>query len=74
MSSFTIAQTTANQVEMDDVMHANGKIYVVVCVLAVVFLGIIAFLISIDRKVSKLEKKMKENWCLIPFRNDIHHV
>jgi CcmD family protein len=44
-------------VEMADAMRSNGKIYVVVGVIAIVFTGIIAYLVRIDRKVSKLEKK-----------------
>ena len=44
-------------IEMADTMRSNGKIYVVVGVIAIVFTGIIVYLISIDRKVSKLEKK-----------------
>ena len=42
---------------MADVMRSNGKIYVVVAVLAVIFIGIILYLIRIDRKISKLEKR-----------------
>jgi len=59
-SSGVLGQGSAAPVEMADTLHENGKIYVVVIVLAVVFAGIIAFLISIDRKVSRLEKKIKE--------------
>lgn len=43
--------------EMADSMRAEGKIYVVVLVLATIFAGIIAYLVRIDRKVSNLEKK-----------------
>ena len=53
-------QDTSNTVEMADLMHANGKIYVVVTVLCIVFAGIVTFLIMIDRKVSRLEKKINE--------------
>lgn len=42
--------------EMADAMRSNGKIYVVVLVLATIFAGIIAYLVRIDRKISKLEK------------------
>jgi glycerol uptake facilitator-like aquaporin len=42
--------------EMADTLRSNGKIYVVVLVLATIFGGIIAFLIRLDRKISKLEK------------------
>lgn len=48
-----------DQVDMADVMRENGKIYVVVAVAAVVMLGLIVYLISIDRKVSKLENNSK---------------
>ncbi|MEZ5016683.1 MAG: CcmD family protein [Flavipsychrobacter sp.] len=41
--------------EMADVMRKDGKIYVVVLVLATIFAGIIFFLIRIDRKLKKLE-------------------
>ncbi len=45
------------QTEMADTLRANGKIYVVVVVLATIFAGIFAFLFIIDRKISKLEKE-----------------
>lgn len=45
----------ANAAEMADVMRSNGKIYVVVAVIAVVFLIIIAYLISQERRIRKLE-------------------
>lgn len=44
-------------VEMADLMYSSGKIYVVVAVLLVIFLGITGYLITIDKKVSKLEKE-----------------
>lgn len=43
-------------IEMADVMRADGKIYVVVAVLLIIFLGLIGYLIHLDRKISKLEK------------------
>lgn len=48
--------TTVSQPEMADAMFANGKIYVVVVVLAIIFAGIIGFLIFLERKISRLEK------------------
>ncbi len=47
------------QTEMADVMRSNGKIYVVVVVLATIFAGIFAYLIMLERKISKLEKESK---------------
>ena len=56
----TVAQQ-ADDVEMADVLRSNGKIYVVVAVLLVVLSGLIIFLVRIDRKVSRLEKKNQSN-------------
>lgn len=47
-----------NSVEMADTMRANGKIYVLVGIIAIVFAGITVYLISTDRKISKLEKNL----------------
>jgi bacteriorhodopsin len=46
-------------VEMADIMRQDGKIWVVVGVILIMFTGIILFLISLDRKVTKLEKNNK---------------
>ncbi len=43
-------------VEMADLMRQDGKIWVVVGVILIVFAGIIFFLISLDKKITKLEK------------------
>ena len=48
---------TPQPVEMGDIMRSEGKIYVVVAIMLVVFLGLIVYLVAIDRKVGKLEKK-----------------
>jgi len=45
------------QTEMADTLRSNGKIYVVVTVLATIFAGIFAYLVYLDRKISKLEKE-----------------
>ncbi|MCC7233565.1 MAG: CcmD family protein [Bacteroidia bacterium] len=54
ISSIGYAQDTS--VEMADTMRANGKIYVVVGVLSIIFTGIIVFLVIIERRLRKLEK------------------
>tara|TARA_B100000780_G_scaffold278879_1_gene254160 strand:+ start:3291 stop:3521 length:231 start_codon:yes stop_codon:yes gene_type:complete len=51
----------AEEIEMADAMRANGKIYVVVAVIAIIFVAIVVYLISLDRKASKLEKELKEH-------------
>ncbi|MCD6064696.1 MAG: CcmD family protein [Flavipsychrobacter sp.] len=50
------AQAQETQPEMADAMRSNGKIYVVVLVLATIFAGIIAYLVRLDRKITKIEK------------------
>lgn len=45
-------------VEMADQMRQDGKIWVVVGVIAIVFVGIVLYLISIDRKIAKIEKEL----------------
>jgi CcmD family protein len=44
------------ETEMADTMRSNGKIYVVVVVLATIFAGIFTYLVYLDRKMSRLEK------------------
>lgn len=39
-----------------DLMRSNGRIYVVVAVILVILLGLILYLVRLDRKISKLEK------------------
>lgn len=46
----------ADSVEMADLMRSNGKIYVVVAVIAIIFIGLMAYLYRIDQRVKKLEK------------------
>jgi len=45
-------------VEMADMMFVNGKIYVVVGVLLIVLCGMFVYLITLNRKISKLEKEL----------------
>lgn len=46
-------------IEMADTMRSSGKIYVVVLIVALVFAGILVYVIAMDKKVSKLEKEIK---------------
>src|SRR4051812_23939975 len=46
--------------EMADAMRSDGKIYVVVSIMAVVLAGLISYLVFIDRKTSRLEQKLEE--------------
>ena len=57
VSQNLMAQQT---VEMADKLRADGKIWVVVAVIATVFFGIIIYLVSLDRKIGKLEREVGE--------------
>ncbi|TPE45038.1 hypothetical protein FJM65_08155 [Pontibacter mangrovi] len=48
------------EVEMADTLRQEGKIYVVVIVLLTVLTGLIIYLVVLDRKVSRLEKQMRD--------------
>ena len=52
-----VANAQEQAPEMADAMRKEGKIYVVVLVLATIFAGIIAYLVRLDRKITKLEKE-----------------
>lgn len=55
-----VAQNQARpEVEMANVLHQNGKIYLVVLVLLTIFAGVLFMLIRIERKLIRLEKEQK---------------
>jgi CcmD family protein len=56
----SVGAKAQNEVAMADVMRENGKIYVVVAVVAIIFVGIAVYLISIDRKTNRLQKQVDE--------------
>ena len=43
-------------VEMADTMRSNGRIYVVVVVILTILVGLILYIVRVDRKITKLEK------------------
>ena len=44
------------QTSMADTMRSNGRIYVVVAVMLTILIGLVLYLVRLDRKISKLEK------------------
>lgn len=56
-----LAHAQPQEIEMADGMRAEGKIYVVVAILVVILLGLVGYLVILDRKTSRLEEKYKEN-------------
>ena len=57
ISSLRALAQSSSGVEMATALRSSGKIYVVVAAIVIVFVGVVAYLVSIDRKLSKLEKK-----------------
>jgi len=47
--------------ETDDIFFRSGKIYIVIGVIAIIFIGIILFLVSLERKVKRLENQININ-------------
>lgn len=54
------AQAQMQEPEMADVLRENGKIFVVIIIMAIIFLGIAAYLFTLDRKISKMEKEQNQ--------------
>lgn len=53
----TQAQNAATNETTASVMRSNGKIYVVVAVVLTILFGLIAYVIRLDRKITKLENE-----------------
>jgi hypothetical protein len=47
-------------IEMADAMRANGKIYVLVAIVLLIFIGFIFYTIKTEQKVKKLEKELED--------------
>ena len=55
--SLSFSQTDGDKVDMADTMRSNGRIYVVVAVVVVILVGLILYLVRLDKKISRLEKE-----------------
>ena len=44
-----------------DFMRSTGKIYVVVAVILAIFIGLVIYLIRLDRKLTKLENQIEDH-------------
>ncbi|AMR28660.1 hypothetical protein A0257_17180 [Hymenobacter psoromatis] len=63
LAGAALAQTNAvaaDQPEMADALRASGKIYVVVLVIVIILSGLLAYLVRLDGKVSRLERELQE--------------
>lgn len=55
----TAAQAQQNNNALDDFFRTDDKFYVVVGVLTLVLVGILIYVIRLDRKVAEIEKNFK---------------
>jgi uncharacterized membrane protein YcjF (UPF0283 family) len=46
-----------DKVQMADLMRSNGRIYVVVAVVVTILIGLILYVVRLDKKISRLEKE-----------------
>lgn len=59
MVSALQAFAQSSGIEMADRLREDGKIWVVVGVIVLIFIGIVVYLLLLDRKVTRLEKQVK---------------
>lgn len=59
--SLLMTNTLAAQDGGPDFMRSMGKMYVVVAVIIAIFLGIVTFLIYLDKRLTRLENQIDEN-------------
>ena len=52
------AQST--DVQMADTFRSSGKIYVVIAIIAIIFVGLAVYLFSMDKRIGKIEKFEKK--------------
>ncbi|ASU35358.1 hypothetical protein MuYL_3473 [Mucilaginibacter xinganensis] len=55
--SYIAVFAQGNGVEMADELRSSGKIYVVVTIIVIIFVGLALYLFSIDRRLKKIEKE-----------------
>lgn len=47
-----------NSVQMADKMRADGKIYVLVGIITIIFIGITVYVVNTDRRITRIEKNL----------------
>ena len=57
---FTMAQATENERKYTAFdMRSNGKIYVLTACILVIMIGLITYMVRLDRKITRVEKESK---------------
>jgi CcmD family protein len=57
LTQISYAQNDGDKVDMADTMRSNGRIYVVVAVVVLILIGLILYLVRLDRKITRMEKE-----------------
>ena len=57
----SFSTTTLMAQQEADFMRSMGKMYVVVAVIAILFIGMVLYLYSLDRKLTKLENQISHH-------------
>ncbi len=62
LAAFLLASLSgfSQEVEMADTMRSEGKIYVVVAIVVVILGGLLAYVFTLDRKATRLERKLED--------------
>lgn len=59
--SLFVTQVAQAQADGADFMRSIGKIYVVVAVIITVFIGLVVFMVYLDRRLTKLENQINDH-------------
>jgi CcmD family protein len=59
LALISFAGQAQESVEMADKFREDGKIYVVIAVVAIILAGIFIYLFRLDRQITDLEKRIK---------------
>jgi Na+/proline symporter len=51
------AQAVATDANSNDLMRSNGRIFLVMTIVVFIVIGLLLYVYSLDKKISKLEKK-----------------
>ena len=57
ITMFVEAQEGTGKTDFGETMRSSGRIYVVIAVILTILIGLILYLVRLDRKMSKMEKE-----------------
>lgn len=57
MLCFSLLLNAQDTDKQTDLMRSNGRIYVVIAVMLTILIGLVLYIVRLDRKLTKLEKE-----------------